>query len=195
MQNAQLRLFDAPFHGPAGFRYQAGLVPAADQHALAERIAALPLKAFEFHGHLGKRRVVSFGWHYDFNAGELRRAESVPAFLLPLRERAAAFAGVAADDLQHVLVIEYAPGAGIGWHRDRPIFEDVVGVSLVSPCLFRLRRRTGAAWQRASLTVEPGSAYLLRGPSRTDWEHSIPPVDTLRYSVTFRTFRPGRRPA
>jgi len=88
-----------------------------------------------------------------------------------------------------VLVTEYSPGAGIGWHKDRPEFEEVIGVSLLSPCLFRLRRKRGNGWERASIELQPRSAYLLSGSARTDWQHSIPPVDKLRYSVTFRGFR------
>jgi alkylated DNA repair dioxygenase AlkB len=195
MSKAQLSLFDAPVHGPPGFNYAENVISAAEESSLIEAIATLPFKEFEFQGYLGKRRVVSFGWQYDFNAGALRKAADVPAFLLPLRDRAAAFADVAAAELQHVLVTEYAAGAGIGWHRDRPVFADVIGVSLGSRCAFRLRRRTGTTWQRFAFTAEPRSAYLLRGPVRTEWEHSIPPVQTLRYSVTLRTFRPEQRPA
>jgi alkylated DNA repair dioxygenase AlkB len=88
-----------------------------------------------------------------------------------------------------VLVTEYVPGAAIGWHRDKAVFGDVVGVSLVSACVFRIRRTSGTAWERNSFRLEPRSAYLLRGPARTEWEHSIPAVDSLRYSVTFRTLR------
>jgi alkylated DNA repair dioxygenase AlkB len=101
-------------------------------------------------------------------------------------------AGIAPDDLPHALVTEYGPGATIGWHRDKGVFGDVIGISLLSPCVFRLRRKVGAKWERYSLTAEPRSAYLLRAASRTEWEHSIPAVDALRYSVTFRTLRPGR---
>jgi alkylated DNA repair dioxygenase AlkB len=185
----QLSLFDAAPKLPEGAAYANEVVSVADERALIARLPELPFKPFEFQGYLGKRRVVSFGWHYDFGAARLDRAEDMPDFLLPLRARTAAFAGVAPTDLQHALITEYAPGAGIGWHRDRPVFGDVIGVSLQAPCTFRLRRKTGATWQRASFTAAPRSAYLLRGPSRTEWEHSIPPLETLRYSVTFRTLK------
>jgi len=176
---------------PDGFRYQAEFLSEPEEHALAERLGTLPFKEFEFQGYLGKRRVVSFGWQYVFDGSGLRKAEDMPDFLLPLRERAAAFAGFAAHDLQHVLLTEYSPGAGIGWHKDRSVFGDTIGISLLAPCRFRFRRRNGAKWDRASLTLEPRSAYLLRGPSRTEWEHSIPEMDALRYSITFRNFREG----
>lgn len=177
---------------PEGFRYQAEVLPADEERELVEHIRGLPLKEFEFHGYVGKRRVLSYGWHYDFGERKLSQTDEIPDFLLPLRDRAAAFAGVAPQDLPHALVTEYGAGAAIGWHKDKGVFGDVIGVSLLSPCVFRLRRKAGAKWERYSLTAEPRSAYLLRGPSRTEWEHSIPAVDDLRYSITFRTLRAGR---
>jgi alkylated DNA repair dioxygenase AlkB len=174
---------------PPGFRYQPALVSPAEQDALLAEVRTLPFRAFEFHGYTGKRRVVSFGWHYDFAAGRLREADEIPAFLLALRPAAAAFAGLDPEALRHVLVTEYGAGAAIGWHRDKAVFGDVVGVSLLADCVFRLRRAVGDRWERASLVAAARSAYLLSGPARTEWEHSIPPVDALRYSITFRTLR------
>jgi alkylated DNA repair dioxygenase AlkB len=177
---------------PEGFRYQADVLPAEEERMLVERIPELPLKEFEFHGYVGKRRTVSYGWHYDFGERRLQEADEIPDFLLPVRDRAAAFAGVAPEELPHVLVTEYGSGAAIGWHKDKGVFGEVIGISLLSPCVFRLRRKAGSAWERYSLTAEPRSAYLMRGPSRTEWEHSIPGVNSLRYSLTFRTLRAGR---
>jgi alkylated DNA repair dioxygenase AlkB len=174
---------------PEGFKYEAGLVAAEEERALVAAFADLPFRDFEFQGYVGKRRVVSFGWQYDFNTRELRRTDDMPAFLLPLRDKAAAFAGLAGAALQHVLITEYGPGAAIGWHKDKAVFGEVVGISLLSPCNFRFRRKAGTKWERASLIAEPRSAYLLRGASRTDWEHSIPAVEQLRYSITFRNLR------
>ena len=113
----------------------------------------------------------------------------MPPFLLPVRDRAAAFAGLAPECLQHVLITEYRPGAAIGWHRDRANFDDVIGVSLLSPCTFRMRRRRGSDWERAATRLDRRSVYLMRGPARDEWEHSIPAVDELRYSITFRSVR------
>ena len=189
MAKKQLSLLEPGPVLPEGFKYQADLVTVAAEQALLEHIRELPLKEFEFQGFVGKRRTVSFGWHYDFNERALRSAQPIPSFLLPIREAAAGFAGLREDQLQQALVIEYGPGASIGWHRDKAVFGDVVGISLLSTCRFRFRRKSGTRWQRASLVAEPRSAYLLRGPSRTEWEHSIPAVDALRYSVTFRNLR------
>jgi alkylated DNA repair dioxygenase AlkB len=174
---------------PDGFRYQADVLSAHDEATLLSDLRALPFREFEFHGYTGKRRTVSFGWRYDFAREALDEADDIPAFLLPLRARAARFAGIEADRLAHVLVTEYDVGAGIGWHRDKGVFGDVIGISLLAPCRFRLRRRRGSGWERVTVDAEPRSAYLLSGPSRTEWEHSIPAVDALRYSVTFRALR------
>jgi alkylated DNA repair dioxygenase AlkB len=174
---------------PVGFRYEPDLIDAGEETRLVEAFADLPFKEFEFHGFLGKRRVVPFGFRYDYNGGGLQPAAPMPDFLLPLRERAAAFAGLPPDRLAHALVTEYRPGTSIGWHRDRPHYDDVIGISLLSPCTFRLRRKHDAGWERASLRIDRRSIYLMRGPSRWEWEHSIPAVDALRYSITFRSMR------
>jgi alkylated DNA repair dioxygenase AlkB len=191
MKHEQLALFQ-PQAMPSGFRYAPDLIDAAAEARLAAAFADLPFKEFEFHGFLGKRRVVSFGLRYDFNGGGLTEAAPLPAFLLPLRERAAAFAGLAPEHLQHILITEYRPGAAIGWHRDRANFGDVIGVSLLSPCTFRMRRRRGSGWERAAMRLDRRSVYLMRGPARDEWEHSIPAVDELRYSITFRSMRDRR---
>ena len=175
---------------PEGFRYRPELIGPADEAALIARVRGLPFREFEFHGYTGKRRTVSFGWHYDFSGRQLRKADDIPEFLLPLRVHAAAFAGLESSALRHVLVTEYGPGAGIGWHRDKSVFGETVGVSLLSPCALRLRRKVGERrWERTNVEAEQRSAYLLSGPARAEWEHSIPSVDALRYSITFRNLR------
>ena len=172
---------------PPGFGYWTDVISAEDEAALAAELATLTFKPFDFHGYLANRRVVSFGLRYDYGKRAVEAAEPIPAFLLPLRARVAGLAGVAPEVFAQSLINEYAPGAGIGWHRDKPQFGLVTGVSLLSPCVLRLRRRTGDKWERAAAPIAPRSAYLLSGPARRVWEHSITPGETLRYSITFRT--------
>ena len=173
-----------------GFRYQPELIDPAFEDALVAQVRELPFREFEFHGYKGKRRVVSFGWKYEFaRGGQLHKAEEIPEFLLPLRSVAASFAEVEADAFQHVLVTEYGPGAGIGWHRDKAVFGEVVGVSLLAPCTLRFRRKVNTKWERVNVFAGPRSGYHLTGPARSEWQHSILRVDALRYSITFRTMR------
>jgi alkylated DNA repair dioxygenase AlkB len=177
---------DLPAPGPPGFDYRAGFVSFAEEEALAGQLADLPFSPFQFRGYEGRRRVVSFGLHYDFNGAGLVEAAEIPAWLLPLRAAAAGFAGLAAEAFVHVLINEYRPGAPIGWHRDRPAFDKVVGVSLLAPTTMRFRRRIADGFERMSAVLEPRSAYLLDGPARREWEHSLPEAAALRYSITFR---------
>ena len=186
----QLSFLEPKAAMPEGLEYRPGLLSPEEEQLLAERFRELPFKEFEFQGFLGKRRTVSFGWHYAFDGSGLHEAAPMPDFLMQVRDKAAKLARLGADALQHALVIEYAPGAGIGWHKDRPVFGDVVGISLLAPARMRFRRKTSDKWERASLMAKPRSAYLLKGPARTEWEHSIPPMEALRYSITFRTLRP-----
>lgn len=174
---------------PEGFVYRDGFLSEPEEADLAPWLATLPFQPFQFRGYQGRRGVVSFGWRYDFTRSHLEKACDMPARLLPVRVRAAAFAGLAPEDLQQCLLNEYRPGAPIGWHRDRPVFETVVGISLLAPCSFRFRRRAGDGFERVTRTLAPRSAYVLRGPARAEWEHSIPPVAAHRYSITFRNFR------
>jgi alkylated DNA repair dioxygenase AlkB len=174
---------------PAGFRYRNDFLQPEQERALVEEIRRLPLAPFKFHGWYGRRRVVSYGWRYDYDEGAVERAPELPAFLHDVRRRAAAFADLSEDDLVQSTVTEYSPGTPIGWHRDKKAFDDVIGVSLLSACQFRLRRRSASRWERYTLTLEPRSIYLMRGPVRTEWEHSIPEVEALRYSITFRSLR------
>jgi alkylated DNA repair protein (DNA oxidative demethylase) len=186
----QSALFESP--PLPGLIYRADLLTAAEESRLVAHIRPLDFAPFEFQGWEGKRRTVSFGWAYDFNDSRLREAPSIPDFLLPLRDRAAALARVEPASFVHALVIEYDVGAGIGWHRDRPAFGVVAGVSLLAPCTLRFRRREGKRFARVSLELAPRSAYVLTGAVRHEWEHSIAPMEVLRYSVTFRTLAEKR---
>lgn len=178
-----------PAAGPPGFALEPELLGAEDEQRLAQRLAALPLAPFEFHGFTGRRRVASFGWRYDFNTAAFERVEPIPDWLLDVRVAAARLADMEPEALEQALTTEYAPGAGIGWHKDRPVFDRVVGVSLLAPCNFRFRRRRAEGFDRLSLPLPARSAYALGGEARAVWEHSIPAVEALRYSITFRSLR------
>ena len=147
---------------PEGMKYQPDFLSPEEERVLLRNIENLPFKEFEFHGFTGKRRTVSFGWRYDFNGGGLARTEDMPEFLMRLRAQAEAFAGIAPGSFQQVLVTEYAPGAGIGWHKDRSVSATLRDIAVVS-CTFRLRRRTGKGFERQNLIAGPRSVYLLRG--------------------------------
>ena len=185
----QIDLFGTPDALPEGLVYQPGFLTADEEAALIRHIKELPFAPFAFHGFEGKRRTVSFGWQYRFDGSGLAEAEPFPDWLLPVRTRAAALADVDPRAFEHALIIEYAAGAGIGWHRDRPVFGDVIGISLGAEAPLRFRLKEGSKWRRFTLAAEPRSAYLLRGDARHQWEHSITPVAALRYSITLRTLR------
>ena len=170
-----------------GLTLGAPIVDPDEEKRLIASIDAEPLSPFRFQGWLGKRLTRSFGWSYDFDRGRLERGEPLPDWLLPFRDRAAAFAGLQADEFEQALLIRYDPGAGIGWHRDRPAFDHVVGLSLGARCDMRLRRRGTDGFDRLSVPLEPREPYHLTGEARHGWEHSIAPLDRLRWSITFRS--------
>lgn len=172
---------------PSGFRYQEDIISEAEEASLVASLSKLELKPFEAHGHIGNRHVTSFGLRYDYATRRVERANPFPEFIEELRRRAAAFAKRDVDEIKQGGVNQYPPGAGIGWHKDKPQFGVVVGVSLLAPATMRLRLATDTGWVRRSQTVAPRSIYILEGEVRTQWEHSIPPVESLRYSLTFRT--------
>ena len=178
-------LFDEAFI--AGLAYRTDFIAPDEEQGLIDHLEMLDLSPFRFHGWVGNRKTRSFGWRYDFDDASFTPAEPIPAWLEQLRGKAAVLAGVAPQDIHHALVARYDPGAGIGWHKDRDVFDKVVGVSLNTPAILRFRQRSGGGFRRASFEAEPRSAYLLSGEVRRDWEHRITPGDQLRFSITFRT--------
>ncbi len=189
---SQASLFAEPLIG--GLGYRGNFISSSEHDELIERLRALDLAPFRFHGWLGNRKTRTFGWRYDFDDASFSPAEPMPDWLHPLRARVAALAGLGPENFAHVLLARYDPGAGIGWHRDRPQFDEVVGISLGSPATMRFRQRTAEGFRRANVQLEPRSAYLLSGEVRWEWEHSIVPGDALRFSITFRSLsEKGRR--
>jgi alkylated DNA repair dioxygenase AlkB len=182
----QFSLFADGLPGPEGLRYAEEFVSPAVEKTLIGQIAALPLLPFQFGEYEGKRRVASFGFRYDYTMRRLEEADPIPEWLGPIIEKVEGFGGPGTK-IGQVLCTEYKVGVGIGWHRDKPHFDRVFGLSLGSACRFRYRRPAYTKWERFTLEARPRSLYMMSGPSREVWEHSIAAVEAQRYSITFRT--------
>jgi alkylated DNA repair dioxygenase AlkB len=178
-----------PTLAPPGFVYQPDFVSVAEEAMLLDELRRLPFGEVKMHGVIARRRVIHFGWLYGYESWRIEPGPAIPEFLLPLRSEAGRLASVAPESLAEVLVTEYPAGAGIGWHRDAPMFDVVVGVSLLSACRFRFQRGKRDARETTAVVLEPRSTYVLTGAARSEWQHSIPPTRTMRYSITFRTLR------
>lgn len=188
MAAEQRALFDQVPAGLPGLRYEPDFVAVDEERHLLETIGSLPFHEAEYHGYTAKRRIVSYGAGYDFDANVLRPAPPVPAFLHPLRARVAERLGTRTEALTHALVTEYRPGTQLGWHRDVPDFATVVGISLGSACRMRFRPYPPERGQRVfTLELAPRSMYVLAGAVRWRWQHGVAPTPGLRYSITFRT--------
>lgn len=182
----QLQLF-AEESEPHGFRLIADFVSLEEERALIERIRALPLVPFQFGAFEGKRRVASFGWRYNYALHKLETVTGAPDWLSPFAHHIEAHFQLPNGAIRQFLCTEYDEGTGIGWHRDKPHFDEIFGLSLASACTFRFRRKAKTTWQRLNVDTQPRSLYRMSGDSRHIWEHSIPPVPARRYSITFRT--------
>jgi alkylated DNA repair dioxygenase AlkB len=183
----QQTLFISPGVGPPGFRYHREFLTVNEETHLRDFFKSIEFRPFEFHGFTGNRRVASYGLSYDFGKHRVEPAAPFPELLESFVSRVAAFAEILPSDIVQIGVNEYRPGAGIGWHLDKPQFGSVIGISIGGFAKLRFRRRTTTKWERCNVILEPRSVYLLSGSSRSEWEHSIPAHDHLRYSVTFRT--------
>jgi alkylated DNA repair dioxygenase AlkB len=177
----------SPPCGPDGFDYWPDLLSEGEQADVVAALQTLDYRPYEHRGYQGRRRIAAFS-RGDLTAvlGGSPQAPW-PGFLEDLFACLAARLDLDGRAYVQALVNEYAPGAGIGWHRDRPQYGEVVGLSLLAPCVMRLRRPVHGGWVRQSVPLSPGSIYRLRGAARQDWEHSINPMTALRYSITFRT--------
>jgi alkylated DNA repair dioxygenase AlkB len=182
----QLTLFASQVPAPDGLIYREAFISPAEERGLIACVSALPLRPFQFGRFEGKRRVASFGSRYDYTQRQVMAADPIPPWLDPLVERVEALGGPGTR-IQQVLCTEYDVGVGIGWHRDKPHYDRVFGLSLGSACKLRFRKSAAAGWERFKRDVQPRSIYIMGGPSRHVWEHSIPAVDAPRTSITFRT--------
>jgi alkylated DNA repair dioxygenase AlkB len=190
-----LNLFEIPARVPEGFVYRTNFVSEIEEQDLIKQIQKVSLTSFKYYQFTGKRRTASFGWQYEFGSNEITRAPAMPEFLLSLRARAEKLFEIDADNLEQASIVEYPVGAPIGWHRDIPQFGVIIGVSLGAACRMRFRKyqhvRSKALGREETLSIElqPRSVYLMSGASRALWQHSIPPVKELRYSIVMRTLR------
>ena len=198
---SQMELFTAARALPEGFVYEPDFISAEQEETLLQELARLEFSEIKMHGVVAKRRAAHFGRNYEYQRAAIAPGAPIPEFLLPLRERVAAFAGRRSEEFEEVLVTEYPAGAGIGWHRDAPAFDIIAGVSLVAACTMQFRpwpaEQSGGVRRRPLAQIlEPRSAYIIRGPSRTRWQHHIPAIKSRRLSITFRTLRhsPGGKP-
>lgn len=174
---------------PERFLYREGFLSEVEEAELLRIFRGLEFAAYDYHGYLAKRRIVRYGVNYDLNTTQPNEmVPPIPEFLLGMRARAAEFARVVASDLVHAMISEYSEGTPIGWHRDAPQFGIVIGISLGSACRMRLKPYQGPG-KILSLRLEPRSIYAMKSEARSDWQHSIPAVEKLRYSITFRTLR------
>ena len=192
MTARQADLFSPQPSLPEGFRYEEAFLDVHEEQLLLASLAALPLQEAQYKDWTAKRRIVSYGGRYDFSRNELLPEPPIPPYLWSLRQKAAQWLGIGADELQHALVAEYRPGTQLGWHRDVPEFEVVVGISLGGPARMRLRRyphRAGTRDRSLVVDLAPRSVYALRGQARWGWQHAISPTKSRRYSITFRTLR------
>ena len=189
---AQASLFEPVL--PPGLIYRADFLERDEELTLLEHIRTLPLREAQYRQYTARRRTVNYGFSYDFQHLEAKPAPPIPEFLAPLRARAAQWAGVVAEDFVQGLIAEYTPGTPLGWHRDVPNFELIVGISLAGTARIRFRPYPWKPERRRevfALELEPRSAYILRDEARWGWQHSVPPTKELRYSITFRTARTG----
>ena len=185
----QPQLFAAPAPWPEGFTYAPEFLSIAQEAQLLQVIRALPFEEAQYKEWRARRRIVSFGGRYDFTHQQLSEAPPIPEFLQPLRTQLAAWAEIPEERIQHAMIAEYRPSTPLGWHRDVPEFEDVLGVSLLGHARLCFRPWPPARGQRATgkVDLEPRSAYLMRGAARWQWQHAVSPTRELRYSITFRT--------
>jgi alkylated DNA repair protein (DNA oxidative demethylase) len=183
---------------PEGLTYQPDVISIDEEKILLDAIAVLPFQEVRMHGVVAKRAVIHYGWDYDYEGWSIHPSDPIPDFLMPLVNRCAEFAGIDVARIEQLMVARYPPGAAIGWHRDAPMFgSPVIGISLGTACVMRFRRGKVRAWETFNQTLEPRSLYVLGGPARVTWQHSIPRTPELRYSVTLRTLRrdPRLQPA
>jgi alkylated DNA repair dioxygenase AlkB len=190
----QIKLFDTQTSLPSGFVYRPDFLTKEEECDLIGYLEDLPLRhAMDGEGRIARRRVMNFGWSYDFDKGKLIEGSALPAWLTSTARKIAKWLDIPQKCVVEALVTEYPPGSAIGWHRDNESFEHIIGISLSGWCRLRLRpiysrlHRARSIRDVTSLDIEPRSAYLMQNDARWLFQHSVPAVEGLRYSITFRT--------
>jgi alkylated DNA repair dioxygenase AlkB len=177
---------------PPGFHYYPGFITESEERKLLDAIAHTELHSFHFQGYEAKRKVASFGYDWSFEKRALSKGKEIPASFSWVIEKVAGFMDITPDHFAELLVTEYPVGSVINWHRDAPPFDIIVGISLHTDCVFKLRLQEKAKQNRKSViafTAQRRSMYIIQGTARTEWQHSTSPVKEVRYSITLRTLR------
>jgi alkylated DNA repair protein (DNA oxidative demethylase) len=184
-----------PSAAPEGLTYVPEFITEAEHHAIVSALEQLAFREVQMRGQIARRRVIHFGWDYDYSGWSIHPTTPPPPWLDDLARRCAESAHIQRESLEQFLVARYPAGATIGWHRDAPMFgTPVIGVSFCAPCAMKFRRRRDDdGFDLYSRLLEPRSLYILDGAARGSWQHSIPPIKGLRYSITMRTL--SRRPS
>ncbi len=175
-------------HLPLGLKYIPRFITEAEESELMRHIIHLDWQNVALFGQVARRRVVHFGMDYNYDRRTVKATIPAPKFLEEIISRGAHYLEVDKEDIAEILISEYTINAGINWHRDAPVFDKILGVSLNSPCPIYFRNRNDKK-EQIQMLLEPGSAYILKDSIRWEWEHRIPPVKNLRYSITFRTLK------
>ena len=177
---------------PPGFQYFPGFITKDEEVQLIKEIEQTELHIFNFHGYEAKRKVASFGYDYSFDKRSLSKGKDIPPQFVFILEKVAKHLSIPAEHFAELLVTEYPVGSVINWHRDAPPFDLIAGISLNTDCTFRLRPHDKEKQGRKSIISLPAercSLYVMQGESRSEWQHSITPVKSIRYSITLRTLR------
>jgi alkylated DNA repair dioxygenase AlkB len=177
---------------PEGFGYYPDFLKMQDEEQLYKEITGIELHDFNFQGFTAKRKVASFGYDYSFDKRTLSKGKEIPKIFDSLIDKVANYLNIPSEDFAELLVTQYPVGSVINWHRDAPPFDIIAGISILSDCLFRLRPHDKAKQSRSSVIsfpVKRRSLYVMQGPARSEWQHSISPVKDIRYSITLRTLK------
>ena len=184
-------LFPLEIKFPAGFSYVPEFLNSDEEENLLFEISKIQLHTFTFQGFEAKRKVASFGYDYSFDKRTISKGNPIPNQFQWLIEKVIDYLKEP-KDFAEMLITQYPTGSVINWHRDAPPFDIIVGISLLGDCRFRFRPHDKAKQGRKSIIsfpVKRRSLYVMKGPARSAWEHSILPVPAIRYSITLRTLR------